>query len=135
MRQVGIACLMYAAANQGRFPDSLASLYTNSDLTAEVFICPSTTHRKATGTTAQAIGQRLATSPPPNSPGCCCSFIYVGAGLTDKSPTTAVALYEPISNHGDGGNVVYADGHTEWLDAKSLAKIIAALNAGQNPPP
>ncbi len=136
MRQIALACIVYSGQNSGRFPTSLATLYPNSELVPEAFICPATDHRAASGPTAQAIGAALAASPPPNAPGCCCSYIYVGADLTYQSPPTAVALYEPASNHGgDGGNVVYADASVKWHDAKSLAKIVAALNAGQNPPP
>jgi prepilin-type processing-associated H-X9-DG protein len=54
--------------------------------------------------------------------------------MTYRAPPEAVLAYEPLANHGNGGNVLYADGRVAWEDAARLTKLIAELNAGHNPP-
>lgn len=136
LRQIGLASLIYATRHNDCLPDSLASLYQDGELTADVLICPSTNHQVATGPTTRAIADAIASTPPTSSPQCRCSYVYVGANLTLQSSPSAVIAYEPPSNHGGaGGSVVYADGRVLWHETHGLARIIASLNAGQNPPP
>jgi prepilin-type processing-associated H-X9-DG protein len=44
-------------------------------------------------------------------------------------------MYEPPCNHDHGGmNVLYADGHVDFIPMPTAKKIIAELHAGHNPP-
>jgi prepilin-type processing-associated H-X9-DG protein len=54
--------------------------------------------------------------------------------MSEKPPPGAVVAYEPLSNHGNGMNVLYADGHVQWLDAGPGRRLMAELSAGHNPP-
>ena len=55
--------------------------------------------------------------------------------MTINAPATTVVLYEPMSNHGgDGMNVLFLDGHVEFLTKRSAAAMVAQLQRGQNPP-
>ncbi|QOV87404.1 hypothetical protein [Humisphaera borealis] len=137
LRQIGIACLSYANGNAYKLPDSFAALYVAGQIDPESCLCPSSNDLRAAGGDNTQIHTKLATSPPPGSTsGGYLSYHYAGKGLTPSSPATAVIAYEPLVNHtGEGGHVLYLDGQVRWKDAKSLSKIIAALNAGQNPPP
>ena len=64
-----------------------------------------------------------------------CSYIYVGANLTSSSPASCIVAFEFPSNHGmDGGNLLYADLHTEFVTLDKLVQLVPALEAGQNPP-
>ena len=43
-------------------------------------------------------------------------------------------MYEPLSDHGDGTNILYADGHVAYLAAgPALASIPALATATPNP--
>lgn len=143
LRQIGMACIMYAGANgnRGRYPDSVATLFAESDLPAEAFNCASSDATRAVGPTTRAAAAALQNSPPPGSPGHCLSYVYVGGGLTDQSPPTAVVAYDLPTNHPNkdgvkkGGNVLYADCTVVWYDLPQLTAVAAAVQAGQNPPP
>ena len=74
------------------------------------------------------------------SPGFCS---YVGgplpAGITPAHATSNhVLAYEPPANHAghgaDGMNVLYGDGHVDWVPEPEAARVIAELQAGFNPP-
>lgn len=54
--------------------------------------------------------------------------------MTIRTPAEAVLAYEPLTNHGTGGHVLFADGSVRWLGVAELTKLIPALNAGHNPP-
>lgn len=128
LRQIGIACLLYAKDNGGQFPDSLVELFKTGELKADSFVCPLTTDTPASGPTTQAAAANLAKLGH-------LSYDYAGKGLTDSAPRTAVVAYEPLTNHGgQGTNVVFADAHVEFVKAAEAAKMVAELEAGHNPP-
>ncbi len=133
LRLLGQACLVYMRSDPARrFPDSWGSLYLSTAGDTDAFLCPSSRDTRATGTSEEIAA---AVRAKPAVKGGCVSYQYVGNGLTAASPPNAIVAYEPVFNHEAGGNVLYADCSVQWHDAKSVAKIIAALNAGQNPPP
>jgi prepilin-type processing-associated H-X9-DG protein len=45
-----------------------------------------------------------------------------------------ILAYEKLGNHESGANVLFGDGHVEWVDAVSGEVMIAGLQAGRNPP-
>jgi prepilin-type processing-associated H-X9-DG protein len=129
LRQIALASILYSGENGGRFPDTLDQVLLTQEITADVFVCPSSADERATGPTTQAVAANLTA-------GHHLSYVYVGKGLTDRTATAdTVLLYEAASNHGGSGmNVVFGDAHVQWYDAQAAAKIIAELNAGHNPP-
>jgi prepilin-type processing-associated H-X9-DG protein len=128
LRQIGLACLMYANGHSDQYPDSLATVLRDEDITADVFVCPSSNDAPANGPTTQAIVANLTA-------GRHLSYIYVGRGLTSAASADTVLAYEPLTNHaGQGMEVLYADGHVEFQDAVTARKIMAQLQAGDNPP-
>jgi prepilin-type processing-associated H-X9-DG protein len=112
LRQIGLACIMYAYADpQGRFPPSFEVVLSTQDITSEVFCCPSSADERAKGATTQATVAQL-------SAGGHLSYIYVGSSVTNKDAADVVVAYEPLKNHGGSGmNVLFADGHVEFLTA------------------
>jgi prepilin-type processing-associated H-X9-DG protein len=117
-RQIGQALLLYAQANSGRYPDDLETALVTQDISAEVFCCPSSNDEKSPGETAQEQAANL-------SKGHYLSYVYVGKGLTTASPEDAVLLYENTANHDeDGTNVLFADGHVEWIQKSGLLKVL-----------
>lgn len=128
MRQIGQAMLLYANENRGVYPDALPILLLTQDITPEVFCCPSSNDTPAPGTTPQAQAAKLLTGPH-------CSYVYTGNGLTSASTAEQVLLYEPPGNHnGDGMNVLFGDGHVDFIPKPEAQKMIAELEAGHNPP-
>ncbi len=124
MRQIGQAMLLYANENQNVYPDSFGPLLETQDITARVFLCPSTTDKAPTGTSQQVVAAIDS--------GTAGSYLYFGKGLDPSAGPTTVLVTEPVSNHTNGGNVLYGDGHVAF--ATNLAQIIADLKAGKNPP-
>jgi prepilin-type processing-associated H-X9-DG protein len=111
MKQIGLACMLYANDNKGKYPPDLGTLLKTQDVTAEVFLCPSSkiavpAEVKGANVDVQAAWVNASAS-----------YVYLGAGLTTTAPATAqtVLLYENRDNHhGEGMNLLYADGHVEW---------------------
>lgn len=127
MRQIGQAILLYTNDFGGRYPDSLGDLLLTEDITSEAFVCPSTTDTPARGPTTQAVVAGMS------KPGHL-SYIYVGKGFDVKTVRPdAVILYEPISNDGGGMNVLFGDGHIEFISAGNAATILRRLKAGVSP--
>jgi prepilin-type processing-associated H-X9-DG protein len=127
LRTIGQGVQMYANENRGRFPDDFAALVLTQDLTSEGFVCLATNDTRAEGPTTQAVATNLTA-------GGHLSYVYTGKGMSLSSPATAVVAYEPPSNHGDGMNVLYADGMVRWLSSKEALELLDELAAGHNPP-
>lgn len=122
LRQVGQAIFIYASVNGGRFPDRLDKLlpYAGSN----VFVCPSCNDSPAPGSTPQIQASNLYA-------GGHLSYVYAGAQLSTNAsvgnaPTTVV-MYEPLANHRDAINVLYADGSVRLLARPLANAMIAAL--------
>lgn len=129
MRQVGQAVVIYASVNGGMFPDRLDLLLPYVGSTA--FVCPSCRDTPAPGNTPTAQAANLYA-------GGHLSYVYVGAGLNanfaNVNPATTVVLYEPLTNHRDGVNVLYADGSVVFLARPAAQAMIANLaNAAAQP--
>ena len=128
LRQIGQAILLYSNDNSGQYPPDLGTLLLTEEITSEVFTCPSSNDTRAIGATTQTVVNEMA------KPGHL-SYIYLGKGLNAKtiSPNTVVA-YEPLSNHdGDGSNVLFADGHVEFLQSNQIRILEAKLRSSTGP--
>jgi prepilin-type processing-associated H-X9-DG protein len=128
MRTIGQGILIYANANGGQYPARLESLLLTVDIVPNSFVCPTSGGKPAPGKTRAEWAANLS------RPGCC-SYIYIGNGLTTMATAEQVVLYEPGSNHGgDGGNVLFGDGHVGWYSAAGLAKLMATMPSPAAPP-
>jgi prepilin-type processing-associated H-X9-DG protein len=123
LKQIGMAIDQYARDHNGQYPDSFATVLRNEDLVAAVFNCPSSGESPAEGATPEAIAANLGE-------GNHLSYIYAGRGMNAASVSAATVMaYEPLSNHGLGMNVLYGDGHVEWVKQADAERIIAAESA------
>jgi prepilin-type processing-associated H-X9-DG protein len=124
LRQVGQAIHMYANENGGTFPDTLDRVLATQDLTADVYVCPSSSDTPAPGANAQAQAAAL-------SKGGHLSYVYVGKGMTSQILTSpnagrTVLAYEPMTNHrNDGCNILFADGRVQFVPAAQAQALIA----------
>ena len=122
MRQIGQAARQYAIDFNGPYPDDLPALLAYSSLPNSTVVCPSSSAAAAAPGAALVPGQTL-------------SYVYLGKGMTDDAPATAVLLYEPVDNHDrDGSNFLFADGSVRFLPRGPARAMIAELEAGVNPP-
>ncbi len=130
LRAIGQSILLYANENKGHYPPALDLLISTQDVGTSVFICPSSNDDKAQGATSELRVQDFRTTPGR------CSYIYIGAAFTQGTATAAhVIAYEPLANHSKGGmNVLYGDGHVDWLSAADARYLLTELQAGRNPP-
>jgi prepilin-type processing-associated H-X9-DG protein len=120
LRQMGQYIRQYAQANDGALAPDLQTLLATQQMPVNLLGCPSTDddpHAK----TPNSIGR--------------CSYMYTGAGLTGKSDPACIVLMDDPANHKlEGGNVLFADGHVEFIPLYEIQRILNELNAGRNPP-
>lgn len=130
LRQIHQGLLLYCNdAGTDQYPADLVTLVGHGDLHPEVFTCPSSGGEPATGATTREVADHFRSDPER------CSYVYVGGTLTARHPADCVVAYEPLANHkGEGMNVLYNDGHVEWVAKGEAERVIAELGAGHNPP-
>jgi prepilin-type processing-associated H-X9-DG protein len=127
MRQIDQALLLYANDHHGQYPPSLEDLLLKGDITSEVFVCPESDDQMATGPTTQAIAANLSARGHE-------SYICI-PNLNSSVSADTILLYEPLTNHSNAGmNVLFGDGHVEFIPSPSAVMITAELKAGFNPP-
>jgi prepilin-type processing-associated H-X9-DG protein len=128
LRIIGQAITVYRN-DHGVWPQSLAEIAMGDNLNPEVFICLSSGAEKAPGATPQETARSLINPKH-------CSYIYFppppDAG--DVNPDRILAVERMANHNGKGMNILFADGHAEWLDAQEAQAVLDALKAGHNPP-
>jgi prepilin-type processing-associated H-X9-DG protein len=128
MKSIGQALLLYANDNRGAYPPDLTVLLTTQDISGEVYVCPSSNDEPTHATAPSQIAADL-------SAGGHLSYVYVGAALNPGVDPSTIILYEPMTNHAnDGINVLFGDGHVEFIVRARAQQLITQLQAGQNPP-
>ncbi len=136
LKQVGLALRMFSGDNREQFPTSFTNLapYVGSNAVA-VFHCPSVTVTGDVPATVNTLtteycsyNLRLAAAGVPMTEADSPSSVIA----CDKDGGTAVTVDTDGGfggNHrGDGGNVLYVDGHIEWLNGARMS----STNLGGN---
>ena len=128
--RIARAVELYAHANHGAFPESFGRLVVAQSLPPEALVCPGGRETPAPGDTPQARAEALAA-------GRHASYAYTGRNLNKRggagAGVSAVVAYEPLSHHGDGIHVLFADGHVAFVPLPDAKRLIADLKAGKNP--
>lgn len=112
MRQIGLGAMLYANENQGKFPEDLGTILKTQDIAPEVFVCPSD---DMSGVQMEELRRRQGDERSDwlteNS-----HYVWLGAGKTTREGAEVVLMYERPENHEfDGINVLFADGHVEFM--------------------
>ena len=105
LRGIGISCQVYAFDHQEQFPPDLQTLVDDGSVSRKALISP----------------RDPSLSPDRASPGDC-SYVYI-AGQTMKSNPKNVLAYEPDFD-GEGGSVLFVDGHGEWIKPPRYQQVI-----------
>jgi len=109
--------LLYSNDHKGPYPPDLGTLIKEEDMTAAVFICPDSNVTVPANLTQP---DDIAAWVNKNS-----SYVYLGAGMKQGEDPTTIVLYEKPENHHDGSNVLYGDGHVEFVQARELQRQLA----------
>jgi len=111
LMQIGSALAVYSNSNRGELPESTEvwqqRLGASAPLGPMTFVCPSDI-------------------------GVTCSYRYVPGRKMDGSSTTIIVYEDPAIHNSEGGNVLFADGHVDFIRAARLQPMIDALGASKD---
>jgi prepilin-type processing-associated H-X9-DG protein len=104
LKGIGMALMMYSNDHKDKFPPDLETLVAKTYLreNKRMLICPASKLRE--------------------------SYIYRGATITVKDTPWMITVYENQSNHGGGRNVLFLDGHTDWVTEERFQELIKRDN-------
>jgi prepilin-type processing-associated H-X9-DG protein len=113
---IGLAIKIYADDHGKVFPDNLVQVRRYVHHSVGLFTCPTSGNEPGPFETVDKWTD----------------YVYL-QGLTESSAEDAILAYCPAKNHdGEGGNILFADGHVEWFDSEeydddglSFDKVIA----------
>lgn len=127
MKVLGRAMGAYANQNAGHFPERLEEvLEADPSLSPSLFLCPDDSKVPAAGTTPQMLAAEVARGQH-------CSYVYVGGDLTTSAGSDVVLLFEPLTNHHEGMNVLFADGSVKWVNRAAAQSIRHQHTTGVTP--
>jgi len=120
MRSIGQAMMIYASNNRGYLPPDLA-MVAPMGVKMDQFVCPSAADTPASNAAGLSTPGHL-------------SYVYIYRGRPMPlrrlgQGSRAAVLYEPMTNHHDGTNILFADGHVEFLLRASAQPIIDQAKA------
>jgi predicted Zn finger-like uncharacterized protein len=127
LRQIGLAAMLYANGDpkEGRFPDDEKTIIKTQDITIDVFVSPRTHTVKPTTTDPGELGDWANDNS---------DYAWVGAGHKNVEGADTVLAYEKPDGLQDGIEVLYADGHVEFITMAKAQTMISAVKSGMNPP-
>ena len=102
LQKIGAAFRIYAAEHHETEP-LLNWLVQQGDLDRADLVCPSAKDR------------------PPN-------YVVIPRPRSGTNPADGILAYEPLSNHGDGANVLFDDGHCKFVPREQLQKLNIPAN-------
>lgn len=118
---------LFANENLDALPPDFETLVTRGLCTRDRFVCPSDGSVPMEGGTPARLREsgNAPAEKDKGGPGMVhCSYKYIG-GQTMKCDMRNVVAYEPLSNHnGEGGSVLFLDGHVEFVRPPRYQEVI-----------
>lgn len=126
LRQIGIGAIMYANNHNQKFPPDLGTMAQEQDLAASVFKNPRVPDRSPPRPANPKLLSRWINQ---NS-----DYVWIGAGKdVTAGPDVPLAYEKPEQNAG-AINILYADGHVEFVTMPEARQQIQKARQGSNPP-
>ena len=122
-RQMGQALLLYANEHKGNYPPTIVEMITDEELLPEVFLCPSSNTSLPKNKNQMSPADLAAWTEKHTD------YVYVGKGMTTMAGANDIAIYEKPDDHGkDGMNILFGDGHVEFVTMANAVRMIRAQN-------
>lgn len=102
LKSIGLGLMMYSNDHKNIFPQGLETLAAKKYLPAQILMCTATKSRD--------------------------SYVYRGATITIKDTPWMITVYGKQNNHEGGRNVLFLDGHVEWVSEERFQEIIKRDN-------
>ncbi|MCP4260996.1 MAG: DUF1559 domain-containing protein [Planctomycetes bacterium] len=102
LKGIGLALIIYANDYDDQFPPDLETLISKAEMPAKGLICPASKLKK--------------------------TYIYRGASITVDDTPWMITVYDKTGNHSDGRNVLFLDGHVEWVEEERFQELIKRDN-------
>ncbi len=135
LHNISQACTAYAHGHQNLFPPNFAVLVAEGTLTAKDLIDPNS-GRQAADLSGLTPGQRADVSLVARRLEGHCDYVLAAANQYDADNQSEVLAYERAGiNHGDGGNVAFADGVVLWLSPARFRQFVSSTNTFTDRPP
>jgi prepilin-type processing-associated H-X9-DG protein len=100
LKIIGCGLIIHANANAGRFPDTLDVLMKQGDFDPKHFRCPCSKLLKP-------------------------HYVYFPDVDPNSNPPVPVAACKLANHDGHGANVLFTDGHAEWVTPARYKKLLA----------
>ncbi|MGD0462682.1 MAG: DUF3352 domain-containing protein [Tepidisphaeraceae bacterium] len=117
LHQIGNAIVLYSNDSGGKYPPDLGTLASSQNLPINVFVRPGSANRPPPGLTPDQAADWINHNS---------DYIYIGAGRTTQGVDGhTVVCYEKDNNRrGDGMNMLFGDGHVEFLKLPAAHRLI-----------
>lgn len=125
LRQISNGLLVYANENRDRLPPSIAGA-VEAGLEPRVFVSPMTGHAPPTYRLPVADWRTVEGDVESHT-----DYEYVGQGGKADFDSTNIVAYTKDIYHGEGRNVLFGDGHVEFVRTAELGRLFAAVNKGR----
>lgn len=128
LRQIGLASKMYANENRDKLPPTLGDLLRTQEIAPEVFLNPRTGHALPPVPAGEKPVDFYAGWVDENG-----DYAYVGSGKrADDGAGDTIIGYEKTGDITEGINVLFIDGHVEWVAFANIDALFA--KSGLQPP-
>jgi prepilin-type processing-associated H-X9-DG protein len=116
LRQIGMGVMLYANENNGACPPDLGTILKTQDLNAGAFVAPQSGKPVPPGTPDQLAGWVNQNA----------DYVYLGKGkkMSDLRPDQPLAYEKFELGRGQGVNVLFGDGHVEWMSMPEATRVL-----------